>query len=91
MMGKRNPIPEFVVAPSMVIASPMFGMAKESMKLIKTRIKVVTIFYFWFNFLGGALGSSFFLRKSSSTVSLQGKIVTGVAKRITTRIPNNET
>jgi hypothetical protein len=29
-MGRMNPIPEFVVAPSIVMASPMFGMASDN-------------------------------------------------------------
>ena len=45
-MGSINPIPEFVVAPSKVIASPMLGMAKERPKLIKTITNVAKAFCF---------------------------------------------
>jgi hypothetical protein len=31
MIGRRKPIPELVVAPRIVIASPMFGIARDKM------------------------------------------------------------
>jgi hypothetical protein len=83
MIGRMNPIPELVVAPSIVIASPILGMARERTKLIKTSIKVQMTFYFPVNFCSGS-------KNNSSTVSLQGKIVNGVANRITVKIPNKE-
>lgn len=78
-----NPIPEFVVAPSIVIASPMFGMASDSRKEMKTITKVTITFCLVDNFYPGS-------KKSSSTVSLQGKIVRGVANKMTVRIPKSE-
>ena len=82
-MGRMKPMPELVVAPKIVIASPMFGIASDKMKLIRIMIKVANAFCFVENFYSGA-------RKSSSSVSLQGRMVSGVAKRITVRIPKRE-
>ncbi len=78
-----KPIPVFVVAPRIVIASPMFGMARERTKLIKTKTNVAKTFYLLENFFSGS-------RKSSSRVSLQGRIVKGVANKITVKIPKSE-
>lgn len=83
-MGNKNPIAELVVAPNIVIASPILGIAREIAKLIVTRIKVQMTFYLDVSFYPG-------FKKSSSIVSLQGRIVRGVAKRITMRIPKRET
>lgn len=76
-------MPELVVAPRIVMASPILGMAKETTKLTRVRMKVTNIFYLGESFYSGS-------RKSSSIVSLQGRMVRGVAKRITVRIPNRE-
>ena len=40
-----NPIPEFVVAPNIVMASPIFGIARLSKKLINTITNVTSTFY----------------------------------------------
>ena len=82
-MGSKKPIPELVVAPSMVMASPMFGIAKDNPKLISTITNVARAFCLLESFYSG-------WRKSSSIVSLQGRIVNGVANRITVRIPKSE-
>ena len=75
-----NPMPAFVVAPKMVIMSPIFGVKIETRKLMVTMTNVQSRFGLLFSLgLGG--------KKSSSTVSLHGKIVRGVANKITTRIP----
>ena len=76
-------MPELVVAPSIVMASPMFGMANESPKLMRIRMNVTMAFYFVLNFWSG-------FKNSSSIVSLHGRIVRGVAKRMTVRIPNRD-
>lgn len=83
MMGSMNPIPEFVVAPRIVIASPIFGIANASMKLRSMIKKVTTAFCFGVNLYSA--GS-----RSSSRVSLQGRMVKGVAKTTTVRIPKSE-
>ena len=41
-----NPIPELVVAPNIVMASPIFGIARLSKKLIKTITNVTRTFCF---------------------------------------------
>jgi hypothetical protein len=58
----------------------MLGIASDRTKLTSTKMKVTRAFYFAVNFLSAG-------RKSSSTVSLQGRIVSGVANRITVKIP----
>jgi hypothetical protein len=78
-----NPIPEFGVAPNMVFASPIFGIASDSPKLISTITNVANAFCLVFNFCSGG-------RNSSSIVSLHGRIVNGVANRITVRMPKSE-
>ena len=83
MIGSIKPIAELVVAPKIVIASPILGMAKERLKLIRTMIKVTITFYLGVNFYSAS-------RNTSSKVSLQGKIVRGVAKSTTVRIPNRD-
>jgi hypothetical protein len=65
------------------MASPMLGIASDRTKLISTKMKVTRAFYLAVNFLSAG-------RKSSSTVSLQGRIVSGVANRITVKIPKSE-
>ena len=82
-MGRRNPIPEFVVAPKIVMASPMLGIASDNPKLIRTITKVAKTFYLELSLWSGA-------KKSSSMVSLHGKMVSGVANRITVRMPKRE-
>ena len=76
-------MPELVVAPKMVIASPMFGIARERKKLTRTRMKVTNTFYLEVNLASGS-------RNNSSIVSLHGRIVRGVANKITVRIPKRE-
>jgi hypothetical protein len=76
-------MPELVVAPSIVIASPIFGIARDNPKLINTITNVANAFYFVLSFYSGG-------RKSSSIVSLHGKIVKGVANRITVKMPKSE-
>lgn len=83
MIGSINPIPELVVAPRIVIASPMFGIARERKKLTKTRIKVTNTFCLELNLVSGS-------KNNSSIVSLHGRIVKGVANKITVRIPKRD-
>jgi hypothetical protein len=50
MMGSIKPIPEFVVAPKIVIASPMLGITRERMKLTRINKKVTMAFCFALSF-----------------------------------------
>ncbi len=79
----RKPIPELVVAPSIVIASPILGITKERTKLIKVIKKVAMTFYLLLSFVFSA-------KNSSSIVSLHGRSVKGVANKTTVRIPKSE-
>lgn len=83
MIGIKNPIPELVVAPRIVIASPTLGITNDSKKLIKVIVNVTMIFCLLFSFV-------FSGKNSSSTVSLHGSNVRGVANRTTVNIPNSE-
>lgn len=83
MMGIKKPIPVFVVAPNIVITSPIFGIRIAIAKEIAVRMKVHRAFYLLLIFVFGG-------KKISSIVSLQGNKVSGVAKRITVRIPKRQ-
>lgn len=78
-----------VVAPRIVIASPKLGIASEQTKANVTRANEARKFYLVV-ILGliPVIGSAFM--NISSRVFLQGSIVTGKAKIITTRIPKRE-
>jgi hypothetical protein len=61
----------------------MLGIASDNPKLIRTITKVAKTFCFELSLWSGA-------KKSSSMVSLHGKMVRGVAKRITVKMPKRE-
>ena len=81
-MGIKNPIHEFVVAPRMVIASPIVGTTIAMPQAAKIKQKVQMKFYKFVNFF------RCFPRKSSSTESLAGRTQNGDAKRTTNKIRN---
>lgn len=83
-MGNRNPMAEFVVAPKICIVSPMFVSASDKIKQIVTRTKVARAFSLVESLV-------FFGLKSYSIVSLHGRRVSGVAKKITNYIPKRDT
>ena len=76
-------MPLLVVAPRIVIASPTLGIAIDRIKLTSTSTNVANTFCFEVILYSGC-------RNNSSTVSLQGSNVRGVANKMTIRIPNNE-
>ena len=65
------------------MASPMLVRSIDIKKLIITMLNVAIMFCFVDSFSPG-------FKNSSSRVSLQGRIVRGVAKRTTVRIPKRE-
>lgn len=72
-----------VVAPRIVTASPMSGMKRANKQLMVTIMKVDKTFCLVFNLYPAG-------KNISSIVSLQGKIVKGVANKTTKQIPNKQ-
>lgn len=76
MMGRRNPMAALVVAPKMIMVSPMLVNEMERTKQTVTRERVASRFYLGVKVVPGG-------RKSCSIVSLQGRRVSGVDIKMT--------
>lgn len=82
MIGIRNPINEFVVAPRIVIAAPILGTTIDTAHANKQITNVQITFCLKENFLPSII--------SSSKESFEGRIQNGAAKVTITKTPRRQ-